>query len=201
MCRASSETWRAALGGVVDGGVDHSLVNAVPQNFGRAIDHRLNEEDGVELVDVVLVQDSLVKSAETFGDTRRELGTATVQHPGEHPSQKGDRDRDRPSRAYSSCLAGRFSGFLRQRHRPPETPEQGNVRSGHRNPNEAANDRKDCQDDQRPQHHPWTLMRFTVAMAMIVSLCPCGIGRAHLRPRHGTRRRMSCTSAGTYRRM
>jgi hypothetical protein len=45
---------------VVHGCVNHSLIDTVPQDFGRSLDERLDEEDSIKLIDVVLVHDSFV---------------------------------------------------------------------------------------------------------------------------------------------
>src|ERR1017187_6169718 len=66
-------------GRVVGRSVDHSLVDAVPENRGRAVDHRFNEQDSIKLVDVVLVDDRLIKPAKAGGDARRQLRTAAVE--------------------------------------------------------------------------------------------------------------------------
>src|ERR1035441_6318752 len=67
-------------------------VDAVPENRGRAVDHRFNEQDSIKLVDVVLVDDRLIKPAKAGGDARRQLRTAAVEQICKQPSHTSHAD-------------------------------------------------------------------------------------------------------------
>ncbi len=159
------------VGGIVYSGVDHALVNAMPENFGRAVDERLDEEDRVEFVDVVLVNDRCVKAAKALRDARRELRLAAVKEPGKEPSAERSQDRNAHQQLLHE-LAGCFSaGFARQlsRRRGLKNRRQKMLEPP-ADSDPATDNREKRQNHQRSQHHPRALMRLAMAMR-IMSVC------------------------------
>src|SRR5208337_2230138 len=96
------------VGRVVYSGVDYSLVDAMPENRGRAVDQWLDEQVSVKLIDVILVDDGLVEPSETGDDARRQFGTAEIECPGKCESENGGGDRNQHEQSFS-CAAGSFA--------------------------------------------------------------------------------------------
>src|ERR1017187_5161228 len=163
----------------------------MPENFGRAVDQRLDEQDVVKLVDVVLVGDSLVEPAEAGGDARGQLRTAEIKGPGEEKSKKGRTDGNQHEEGFSSCagsfagglmcqiLVGKISHGLARLELDGHFSESRNLENRSEEVFEAATDadpsanqRQERQDDQRAQHHPWAFVGPSVAMAMTVIVVP-----------------------------
>src|ERR1039457_6181440 len=166
----------------------------MPENFGRAVDQRLDEQDVVKLVDVVLVGDSLVEPAEAGGDARGQLRTAEIKGPGEEKSKKGRTDGNQHEEGFSSCagsfagglmcqiLVGKISHGLARLELDGHFSESRNLENRSEEVFEAATDadpsanqRQERQDDQRAQHHPWAFVGPSVAMAMTVIVVPMSI--------------------------
>src|ERR1035438_10054841 len=120
------------------------------ENFGRAVDQRLDEQDVVKLVDVVLVGDSLVEPAEAGGDARGQLRTAEIKGPGEEKSKKGRTDGNQHEEGFSSC-AGSFAGGLVRQFRGGSALENRSeeVFEAATDADPSTNQRQERQDDQQ----------------------------------------------------
>src|ERR1035438_119483 len=57
-----------SIGGIVHGRIDHSLVHPVPQDVGGSLHQRFDEESRVKLINVIFVDDSLIKSTQSLRD-------------------------------------------------------------------------------------------------------------------------------------
>src|SRR5213595_2337764 len=69
-----------AIGAVVQRGDNHALVHAVPENATRAVHHRLDKQNSVEFVNVILIRNCVIKSAESMRDFFGKLRTQIVQN-------------------------------------------------------------------------------------------------------------------------
>src|ERR1039458_6264476 len=83
----------------------------MPKNCGRAIDNRLDEKDGVKLIDVVLVGDCLVEPAEAGGDARGQLRAAAVEQICQQPSEPSHANGNAHEQMLE-CAVTRFAGGL-----------------------------------------------------------------------------------------
>src|ERR1700722_8368958 len=96
---------------VVDRGVDHVTVHALPQNASRAVDEWLDENCGVNLIDVVLMHHRGVEAVQSIGDFLREVRFAEVEHIGKESAKQSHNYRDAheqilsvAARRFSSCF-------------------------------------------------------------------------------------------------
>src|SRR5580700_1861053 len=83
-----------SVGAVVDRGVDHVTVHALPQNASRAVDEWLDENRCVNLIDVVLMHHRGVEPVQSIGDFLREVRLAEVEHVGKESAQQSHNYRD-----------------------------------------------------------------------------------------------------------
>src|ERR1019366_2454797 len=148
----------------------------MPENFGRAVDQRLDEQDVVKLVDVVLVGDSLVEPAEAGGDARGQLRTAEIEGPGEEESKKGRTDGNQHEEGFSAC-ARSFTGGLVRQFRGGSALENRSeeVFEAATDADPCTNQRQERQDNQRAQQHPRAFVGRAVSMAMTVIVVPISI--------------------------
>src|SRR5208282_6025180 len=144
----------------------------MPENRGRAVDQRLDEQDVVKLVDVVLVGDRLVEPAEAGGNARGQLRSAEIECPGEEKSKKGRTDGNQREECFSAC-AGFTGGLMCQILRGGRFIERMENRSkkmfkAATDADPSTHQRQERQDDQRAQHHPRAFVGRAVAMTVIV---------------------------------
>src|SRR5712671_7219259 len=57
-----------ALGDAVNGAIDGASVDGLPEDVGGEPEQRLDDEGGVNFVDVIFVQQSVVEAAHGFGE-------------------------------------------------------------------------------------------------------------------------------------
>src|SRR4029077_4262933 len=139
----------------------------MPENRGRAVDKRLDKKDGVKLIDVVLVGDRPVESAEAGRDARGQLRTAAVQQIREKPSRPGRAARNRHEQILERALAGRRR-FLCNVTRSLKNRSQKMFETIVVPSYPSSKNRQDGKDHQRAQHHPRALMWLAVAAPMTV---------------------------------
>src|ERR1700690_2427668 len=99
------------IGGIVHGRIDHSLVHPVPQDFSGAVDQRFDKEDGVKLIDIVLIDNRTVESAQTLCEERRQLRAAAIKQIRQQPSEPSDADGNTHQYIFNG-LRGLWSGSL-----------------------------------------------------------------------------------------
>src|SRR5262252_9149291 len=99
------------IGSVVYGVVDHFPVHTLPEDSGRAVDQGLDEELCVDFVDVVLVDDGIIKTAERRGDPRWKLRLTHVKNPREDSSRKRHQYREAHEREFRAVIGPFGRGF------------------------------------------------------------------------------------------
>src|SRR5437667_3493190 len=67
---------------IVEGCVNHVVVDPVPENAGRAVDQRLYEQDCVQLIHVIFICDGVVEAAQGLSNLLRQLWPAVIEQPG-----------------------------------------------------------------------------------------------------------------------
>ena len=176
MCRTSSETSRAPSAAVVHGGVDHVLVDPLPQNAGRAVHQRLDEQRRVEFVDVILVDHGLVEPAETVGDLLRQVRLADSRADTPGRTRSTATDTEIPMSKSVLCCDSRSSPRRLRGTPRSRTPVQECSKWLSEIPNPVRRRTKATPDHQRNQHHHRTLMRLAMAVAhrlhVLSVLCP-----------------------------
>src|SRR6202521_4919398 len=140
----------------------------MPENCGRTLDHRLDEKDSIKLIDVVLVGDRPVESAEAGGDARGQLRTAAVQQICEKPSEPGHADGNHHEQILERTLPRFRRSFLRNVTRSLKNGSQKMLEMIVVPGYPSSKNRQDGKDHQRTQHHPWALMRLAVPVTMTV---------------------------------
>src|ERR1700686_2070264 len=140
----------------------------MPENRGRTVDQRLDEKGGVKFVNVILVADRLVESAETGRNARGQLRTAAVQQICEKPSEPGHADGNHHEQILERALTGFRRTFLRNVTRSLKNGSQKMFEMIVVPSYPSSKSRQHGKDHQRTQHHPWALMRLSVPVAMTV---------------------------------
>src|SRR5579862_4575604 len=97
---------------VVHGGINHSLIDSVPENRGRSFDQRLDENGGIQLIDVILVHDSLIKTTQARRDSCGNFGPPAIKKIGKKPAEEGYGDRDAHQRVFQGLASYLGCGFL-----------------------------------------------------------------------------------------
>src|SRR3982074_1543888 len=85
----------------------------MPENCGRSVDKRLDENGRVKFVNVILVADSLVQSAEAGRNACRQLRAAAVKQISQEPSEPGHADRNSHKQILERALPSLRRSFLR----------------------------------------------------------------------------------------
>src|ERR1700686_3279934 len=140
----------------------------MPENRGRTVDQRLDEKGGVKFVNVILVADRLVESAETGRNARGQLRTAAVQQICEKPSEPGHADGNHHEQILERALPGFRKTFLRNVTRSLKNGSQKMFEMIVVPSHPSSKNRQDGKDHERTQHHPRALMWLAVAVPMTV---------------------------------
>src|SRR5580658_9385681 len=109
-----------ALGGIVNRIVDDLAVDSLPQDSGRTLDQRFDKKGRINFVDVILVQNRVVKAAEAVSDLLRKIGFADVKNPGESEAEERNQDGDSHQQglgATAGSLSCCFRYIARTKHR------------------------------------------------------------------------------------
>src|SRR5580658_5674246 len=154
---------------LIDRSVNHSLVNAMPENRGRSLDQWFNKERRINFVDVVLIGDRSIQTAEARSDASRQFWPSEVQRPRQQKPKKSCAHRNQHEQGFGSCASSLTRSFVRQ-FGPRSTLKYRSkkVLKAPTNPHPTANHRQNRQNNQRPQHHPGTLVRFAMSMTMVI---------------------------------
>ena len=98
----------------------------MPQDAGRSIHQRLDEDLRVELIDIVFIHNRRVEAVQCISDLLREIGLADVENVREEKSQDCDRYGNAHQQkfgAVASCFTSGFGNPARPKHRRKEILE------------------------------------------------------------------------------
>src|SRR5271157_4757784 len=85
----------------------------MPENRGRAVNHRFDEKDSVKLVDVVLVRDCPVEPAQAGGDARGQFRAAAVEQICQQPSEPSHANGNTHEQMLERAVGGFVGSSLR----------------------------------------------------------------------------------------
>src|SRR5258708_16151285 len=109
----------SASGALVDCGVNHVAVHALPQDAGRRVDQWLDKNGCVNFVDVIFVEDRFIEAAERIGNLLRKMRLTHVENVSEHEPQNRDCHRYSHYQIFpqiESGLSRNFSPILETKH-------------------------------------------------------------------------------------
>ena len=107
-----------AIGAVVQRGVNHALVHAVPENAARAVHHRLDEQNRIEFINVIFIENCVIKAAESVRDFVGKLRAQIVENRRHDETQQGSKNRNSGKEQVSRAAGLRLGPFCLLLRRP-----------------------------------------------------------------------------------
>src|ERR1700751_2091445 len=83
-----------AICALVQRSVNYALIHAMPENAPRAVYRRLDEQNRIEVINVIFIENCVIKAAESVRDFVGKFRTQIVQNGGQKETQQGSKDRN-----------------------------------------------------------------------------------------------------------
>src|SRR6267143_6679173 len=98
-----------SIGAIVHRAVNQVLIDALPENAGRTLDQGLDENFAIKLVDVISVNDGIIKTIQIGRDPLGKLRIAIVKRPCQSETEQCRCNRDSSKNEFRRVAGLRLS--------------------------------------------------------------------------------------------